>query len=273
MPVLSPPCAVRGDSGWRTTARWRERVVRLDCGEKGLGGRLLGPFEGDVLVEVPGRAGERVFLGRGTRAWRIPANPERPGGLGTFLRMGFWHVLSGPDHLLFLLGLVLLCPRVGSLAWTVTAFTAGHATTLALVTLGVVRFPARLAEVGIAASLVVVALELGRRPERRAPPVALAFPFGLLHGLGFANAFSTLGLAGPALVASVGVFHVGIEGAQLLLVACARTLRMRPGPWSPARADTCARLVIGSLGVFWVLERLGTAALLRRFFFSPPGLP
>src|SRR5262249_24560958 len=143
------------------------------------------------------------------------------------------------------------------------AFTLGHSVTLSLAVLGVVHIPARPVEVLIAASIVVVAVEITRQAQgsavwSRRLPWAIALAFGLLHGLGFAGALAPVGLPPEEIPLALGSFNIGIELGQLCfvgVVVLARTaLRALPWHWPQARAFVPA-YVIGTLAVFWVFER------------------
>src|SRR5262249_8082895 len=133
-------------------------------------------------------------------------------------------ILSGPDHLLFLLALVLLVRGWRQLALTITAFTVAHSVSLALAVLDVVRLPTAPVEALIAARIVPVAIE-GLRPPGTPPtlmgraPWLAAFCFGLLHGLGFASAITQLGLPRDHLPAALAAFNLGVEAGQLAVVA------------------------------------------------------
>jgi hypothetical protein len=181
-----------------------------------------------------------------------------------YVRLGAEHLAEGVDHLMFLAGLFLLVPGAQRLVATLTAFTLGHATTLALVGLGAPAPPALVVEVGIAASLVVLALELARgAPGSFAARPALASgAFGLLHGLGFAGALREVGLPEDALPLALFGFHVGVELAQLVFVALlgAGALAVRAALRSPPRLRALAGHALGGLGACLVLDRL--AALL-----------
>jgi hypothetical protein len=193
--------------------------------------------------------------------------------LGVFVshaRMGARHLAGGLDHLLFVAGLVALLGGGRRLLVAVTAFTAGHSVTLALATLGLVRAPAVLVEVAIALTLVWLAVELTRRTDglgdrvgvaRR--PFALPFAFGLLHGLGFASALGELGVPAREIPLALGGFNVGIEVGQLALVAgllALAALARRFADVSSARSLRWAALApayaIGSLGIYWCLDRV-----------------
>lgn len=186
---------------------------------------------------------------------------------GLYGRLGVEHIASGFDHLLFVLGLVLLVEGRRRLVATVTAFTAGHSVTLALASLGVVHVPQRPTEAAIAISIFVLAVELARPRETetllRRSPWAMAILFGLLHGLGFAGALSEVGLPEREIPVALFSFNLGIEIGQLAFVAVVlvtifwadRSLRSILQPWR----TTLSRLPaygIGALATFWTLERL-----------------
>ena len=138
--------------------------------------------------------------------------------LGVFVGEGLAHILSGFDHLLFVLSLALVSRRARDLTWTITAFTAGHSVSLALAALDVLRVSPRLAEPAIAATIVWVAVENVRREEPR-HRAWLALGFGLIHGLGFGSSLRDLGMpTGGVLPALVG-FNLGVELGQLMVIA------------------------------------------------------
>lgn len=199
-------------------------------------------------------------------SFEIPRLQSVTDVLWQYGRLGVEHILSGWDHLAFVLGLLLLV-RGRALLWTITAFTLGHSITLALAVLGFVWVPQAAIEALIALSIFVLAIELVRRwsgarawlGER---PWSMALGFGLLHGLGFAGALHELGLPSHEIPAALFAFNVGIEIGQLLFVGVAllvaqlarfAPVRVRPAlRWVPAYA-------IGSLGFYWFLDRLGAA--------------
>ena len=186
----------------------------------------------------------------------------------TYVGLGVEHILSGIDHLLFVLCLLLLVRGVRKLLATVTAFTLAHSITLAAATLGFVRVPAAPVEATIALSIVFLASELvrgeaGRSAVTRSYPWLVAFSFGLLHGLGFAGALAEVGLPqGEIPLALLGVQCRCRAGAARLhrrrAVAGAHRARLplrRPG-WAPSAAG----YAIGSMAAFWVFARLAAAA-------------
>ncbi len=193
----------------------------------------------------------------------VPARPQRWSVLRDYARLGIEHIMSGPDHLLFVLGLVLLAATPAALLATVTAFTLGHSITLALAVLEKVRLPQGPVEVAIAGSVFFLAVELARPVESRGEigrrPWWMAFAFGLLHGLGFAGALREAGLPAGEIPLALAAFNVGIEAGQLAfvgVVVAAGALIARLPLTLPAWTRSVPVYLIGSLAAFWLFERV-----------------
>jgi hypothetical protein len=180
----------------------------------------------------------------------VPLDPRWHQAAWRFIQMGFFHILSGPDHLLFLAALVI--PFAGSirklrpLVWIVTAFTVAHSMTLAASALGwapdALWFPP-LIETLIAASIVYMAFENIAGTQSGSWRFATAFGFGLVHGFGFSFALrETMQFAGSHLALSLAAFNVGVEAGQLLVLAA---------------VVPCLALLFR----FWVAERMGVILL------------
>lgn len=183
-----------------------------------------------------------------------------------YLTLGVEHILKGLDHLLFVLGLILLAASRSALVWTITAFTLGHSVTLGLTALGYVSLPVDLIEFLIALSIFVVAVELvknnGKSGWLRKRPWLAASTFGLLHGMGFAGALLEIGLPKDEVVWSLLLFNLGIEAGQLLFVAVALLFAL---VWQSSASMLNPQIkhalnwvpvyVIGSLSAFWMIER------------------
>jgi hypothetical protein len=254
-------------------------------------------FEAAYLQRLAGRAmagvvltatGVRSFLGQKVlrpddAVFEIPitTDAETPGtppmpGFRRYALLGVEHILTGFDHLLFVLALLLVCRRVRTVAVVVSCFTAAHSVTLALAALDVVALPGRVVEPLIAASIVLVGMEnlvRGNEPDKSWPNGwrpgrwlivrwALAFAFGLIHGLGFASALVEIGLGrdGAPIVAPLVAFNLGIELGQLAialpLFALLSRLRALPGF---ARAGVkIASLLVAAVGLAWLIQRLIT---------------
>jgi hydrogenase/urease accessory protein HupE len=182
-----------------------------------------------------------------------------------YFGLGVEHILTGVDHLIFVLGLLLLVQSRLRLVKTITAFTLAHSITLSAAALGWVRVSPPVVEAVIALSIVFLALELVRANRGRLglsaqKPWLVAFSFGLLHGFGFAGALLEIGLPKDAVPLSLLLFNLGVEAGQLLFVlavllllifASRRLPRLNPawGRWVPPYA-------IGSFSAYWLVERL-----------------
>jgi hydrogenase/urease accessory protein HupE len=192
----------------------------------------------------------------------------------TFVVSGIEHILIGPDHILFLIGLLLLGGTLARLALIVTAFTIGHSITLSLAALDLVSPPAYFIEPLIALTIVVVGADnlLVLRGTRTVqdgsapsvPSVAdirawLAAGFGLIHGFGFAYVLKEFGLPQAALAWSLFAFNVGVEIGQLLIVAVVAGSLMFIARRRPAAARVLAiggSIAVIIAGVYWFIERV-----------------
>ncbi|MEA1673878.1 HupE/UreJ family protein [Nitrospirillum sp. BR 11163] len=139
-----------------------------------------------------------------------------------YLRLGFLHILpEGLDHILFVLGIFLLTTRLRSILVQVTAFTLAHSVTLGLTMYGVISLPSRVVEPLIALSVAYVAVENIMTARLTPWRPLVVFAFGLLHGMGFAGALADLHLARRDVIPALVSFNVGIELAQLSIIAAA----------------------------------------------------
>ena len=175
-----------------------------------------------------------------------------------FLLLGVEHILTGYDHLAFLLALLLAGGSLRSNAKVITSFTLAHSLTLALATLGVVNISPVIVEPVIAASVVFVGLEnlFARRITAR---WLVTFVFGLVHGLGFASALRDLGIGGPGGQVAIPLlsFNVGVELAQIAIAALVLPLvwRLEQRPVFKLKHVPALSLLIASAGVYWFLAR------------------
>ena len=190
----------------------------------------------------------------------------------TFVLSGIEHIMIGPDHILFLIGLLLLGGTLARLALIVTAFTIGHSITLSLAALDILSPPAYFIEPLIALTIVVVGadnlLVLRAQPHqctrmhprtRRDIRAWLAAGFGLIHGFGFAYVLKEFGLPQVALAWSLFAFNVGVEIGQLLIVAVVAGSLMFIRKRSPAVARVIAlggSVAVILAGVYWFIERV-----------------
>jgi hydrogenase/urease accessory protein HupE len=248
----------------------------LQCAAGGLAGPLtvagVGKRYSAVIVKIDWLDGQtRVYTLTGNSpSVRLYGSADDRRGMGDIARaytiLGIEHILTGYDHLAFVLGLLFLVGFRRKLIWTITAFTVAHSLTLASAALGILTLRSPPVEASIALSIVLVAEEalVDRDTLARRLPAALAFLFGLVHGLGFAGALKEIGLPQTHLPIALLTFNVGVEIGQLLTVAvCYGVYRMLPkdAAWLP-RARVAALYGIGGLAAFWSWGRI--AALVGR---------
>ena len=200
-----------------------------------------------------------------------------------FFDNGVWHILSGYDHIAFLL--VLLLPAVfvcGSDGWEpgprfsvvffnvlkiVSAFSLAHTLTLSAAALGLVRLPSRLVESAIAASIVWGALS-NFYPRRVSRAWQVAFAFGLMHGFGFASVLQDLDLARAPLLRALVSFNLGVEAGQLAGVAAFLPIAywLRAGAFYRRVVFVSGSGLLGLLGAAWLIERVFNVALISKLF-------
>lgn len=222
----------------------------------------------DVLVRVHllGSPVSTTMI-RPSHPWiEIAAATDRLDVAKTFVMHGIDHILTGYDHLLFVLALMFIARSWRALFATVTAFTAAHSITLTLATLGFVHVPGPPVEAAIAFSILLLACEIirirrGQSSLTAKRPWLVAFAFGLLHGLGFASALADLALPSSDIPLALLFFNVGVELGQLMFIAAViATVRLakivRCPPYVGRSAATVASYVIGGLAAFWFVERL-----------------
>lgn len=277
-PELSNGWLARPPADDFVTPAFRIRSWRIAATGDPLSGRTLSVAGlersiTDVLVSV------RLADGR---RFETILKPDRPSAAITFAApgaglaapayfgLGVEHILTGIDHLMFVLGLLLLVGVRWRLVKAITAFTLAHSLTLGASALGWAAAPAAVIEALVALSIVFVAAELasGRRERGLTArhPWLVAFVFGLLHGFAFAGALSEVGLPKDAIPQALLLFNLGVEAGQLLFVGAAilailalRPLRARlPAAWARL-APRLPPYAIGAFAAFWFLERTAAA--------------
>ena len=190
-------------------------------------------------VELYGSADDRRGTGEIARAYTL---------------LGIQHILTGIDHLLFVVGLLFLVGFGRRLIGTITAFTVAHSVTLALSALGLITLRSAPVEATIAMSIVLVASEALREKDTlaRRVPALVSFLFGLVHGLGFAGALKRIGLPPTHLPLALLTFNVGVEIGQLLMVLAAYAFVRLPISRSLlGRARRPALYVVGAVAAYW----------------------
>jgi len=217
-----------------------------------------------TILDQSTTAGVKHLLGPGADSppFRIgetsARSVERRDVIGDYLVLGFEHILPrGVDHILFVLGLFLLSPRIRPLLWQVSAFTLAHTLTLGLSIYGVIALPSRLVESLIAASIAYVAVENVFTSELKPWRPALVFGFGLLHGLGFAAVLRELGLPEGEYLTALISFNVGVEVGQLAVIGAALLVLgwFRERSWYRRRVVVPASVTIALVGIYWAVQR------------------
>jgi hydrogenase/urease accessory protein HupE len=233
------------------------QTIRID----GLPGSIT-----DVLARVERDDGTaqiaRLLPARPAFVVESPADAS--GVAWTYLVLGIEHILSGIDHLLYILALLFLVKGWRRIVATMSAFTATHSLTLSAAALGWVHVPQPPVEACIALSIVFVAREIvetrrGRPGLTGRWPWVVSFTFGLMHGFGFAGALAEVGLPTRAIPVALLFFNVGVEVGQLMFVAAVLTVITAttrvPRRW-PQWIEGVPAYAIGSLAMLWVIERV-----------------
>jgi hydrogenase/urease accessory protein HupE len=263
------PSSCSGLSDPRTIAVNNTFIDRWDvrCAAGLAGGKIV--IDGlsstivDVLVRVERLDGsvETARLTPSSPAFVVRGAPGRWQSAMAYTTLGIEHILYGPDHLLFVFGLLLLVRDARALLKTITAFTVAHSLTLAAATFGYVKVAVAPVEATIALSVLFLAVELMRSRTgveglaQRAPWI-VAFCFGLLHGLGFASTLSRMGLSAADIPMALLLFNVGVElgqlGFVLVVVAVARAWATLEITW-PRWVSLVPIYVLGGFAalIFW----------------------
>jgi hydrogenase/urease accessory protein HupE len=219
----------------------------------------------DALVRIAplGRPVQAARLTPDAPMAEIAIKAETAQVAKTYFVLGVEHILTGFDHLLFVLSLVLLLTSGWQIAKAVTAFTVAHSITLIATSLHLLSVPRQPVEVCIALSIIFLAVEIVKshpstpRLSERIPWV-VAFAFGLLHGFGFAGALAEIGLPEGEVPMALLTFNLGVEAGQLLIVGAGLILlalirRVAAARLSAARGAMA--YAIGSVAAFWLIER------------------
>jgi hypothetical protein len=274
--LLTPRLMLRGDAPLRVV--WTEIAPQADKAQLRLTFRVDGPpparldvrtdlfpsdrqhqtivnlYEGDTL-------GEQWIFARGspTRSYFAGTSAGALAVLQSFLPSGIHHILIGPDHILFLVGLMLLGGRFAQMVKIVTAFTIGHSVTLALAALNLVTPPASIIEPAIALTIIFVGADNLLRGEGRDLRAYEAGVFGLVHGFGFANVLRESGLPTQNLLLSLFGFNVGVELGQLAIVVVIATLVdfiWKRSAIMGYRVAVAGSVVVIAMGGYWFVERI-----------------
>jgi len=248
------------------------RVVEANSGLAGKRVEFIGlqATITDILVRVRLRDGSGASaLVRPSQPWiEIAGSRGMLETAGSFIAHGIQHISLGVDHLLFVLGLLLIVKDRWMLLKTITAFTVAHSITLAMATFGYAAAPVAPLNAAIALSILFLGPEIVRSWRGDTSftirhPWVVAFLFGLLHGFGFAGALTGAGLPANDLPLALLSFNIGVEigqvGFVLLVVLLERSFHQLLIRW-PGRIQAMPGYAVGSLGAFWTIQR--TAILL-----------
>jgi hydrogenase/urease accessory protein HupE len=275
--MLAPRVSLRGD-GQRLTIDWTSlevlrddmamkltyRIDDVDVGALAIDTHLF-PYDGQHqtfvnIYEDSTLRQQLIFNGETDEyTYYLGTRQGAMAVMRTFIPSGIQHILIGPDHILFLVGLLLLGGSWGALVRIVTAFTIGHSITLSLAALDMVNPPPSLIEPAIALSIVFVGADNLVRGDGRDLRAWVALVFGLVHGFGFANVLREFGLPREALGWSLFSFNVGVEIGQLgivLVVASVLAAIRRRSEWLGLRVAMAGSVVVIVAGAYWFVERV-----------------
>jgi hydrogenase/urease accessory protein HupE len=242
----------------------------VDCGSSGMINETividdLPATQTDTLLRIQLIDGSMhtTVLRPDSPSFLVPEKASKSKVAGSYLVLGIEHILGGFDHLLFVLGLLLIVRSTMLLIKTITSFTLAHSVTLAMAALGFVHVPQAPVEAVIALSIIFLATELvkqhrGETGLTTRAPWLVALCFGLLHGFGFAGALTEVGLPQSDIPLALLFFNVGVEVGQLMFVSgvvvvtwMIKKLKFR---W-PVWIEQAPAYAIGSLAAFWFIQR------------------
>lgn len=177
-----------------------------------------------------------------------------------YLELGYTHILPlGLDHILFVLSLYLLSPKLKPVLYQATAFTVAHSVTLGLSMYHVIKPPASIVEPVIALSIMYVALENIFSPKLKKSRIGIVFLFGLVHGMGFASALGQLGLPQKSYLTSILMFNLGVELGQITVILSAYLLFGKwfgSKPWYRKGIVIPLSVIIATIAGYWTIQRL-----------------
>ncbi|KYF89592.1 hypothetical protein BE17_14555 [Sorangium cellulosum] len=252
----------------------RFAAPRLDCGERGLTGRVgfdgLGDLSTSGMIKIKWADGGTQILTLTAAQPHVRVSEARLDtralrGASSFIWIGVTHIWLGLDHLLFVVGLLWLLDSWRVLIKTVTAFTIAHSLTLGAATFGLRSPPTAPVEAVIALSIAFIAVEIAGEARTKQPsltrkrPWVVAFVFGLLHGFGFASALAELEVARAELPIALLCFNVGVEIGQLVFIGGLLALRAALRRLERAlglRFAIAGYYSMGILAMYWFFERV-----------------
>jgi hypothetical protein len=178
-----------------------------------------------------------------------------------YLKLGYKHILpEGFDHILFVVGLCLLCNKVKVILWQATAFTVAHSITLAMSMKNIIVAPGEVVEPIIALSIVFIGVENLLLKELKPWRIVLVFMFGLIHGLGFASSLNEIGLPRNKFTTSILSFNLGVELGQITIILLVFALLIYPfgrKVWYRNRVVYPISVALAIIAAFWTVQRIG----------------
>jgi hydrogenase/urease accessory protein HupE len=269
-PKLPARCSNLTEPVVQTLASGAVERWLVDCGSSGMinetiviDGLPLTQTDTLLRVQLIDGSMHTAVLRPDSSSFLVPEKASKSKVAGSYLLLGIEHILGGFDHLLFVLGLLLIVRSTKLLIKTITSFTLAHSVTLAMATLGFVHVPQAPVEAVIALSIIFLATELSNQHRGETglttrAPWLVALTFGLLHGFGFAGALTELGLPQLDIPLALLFFNGGVEVGQLMFVAgvlvvtwMIKKMKFR---W-PAWVEQVPAYAIGSLAAFWFIQR------------------
>ena len=177
-----------------------------------------------------------------------------------YLKLGYTHIIPlGLDHILFVVCLFFLSPKLKTVLWQATAFTVAHSITLGLAMYGLISPPTYIVEPIIALSIMFVAIENIISDKLRPSRIVTVFAFGLIHGMGFASVLTDLGLPKDKFVTSLLAFNGGVELGQITVILLAWLLIgkwFNKKPWYKKRVVIPISAIIAVIALYWTIERI-----------------
>ena len=257
--VLFPSSCIRKNDPLFYQSKYVVENITLNC-ESSIKGNFIEILDLSVLTDslvtinyINGQVFEGLVNLRNSKL--LVPNKTSLLGRGYF-QLGLVHLYSGLDHILFLLGLLLLVSGFLNVIKTVTAFTIAHTITLALSVTGLIYIPQSTIEILIAITIIYLAIEISQNKLYKSPPWLIAFGFGLLHGFGFASALTDIGFSDGNLFYSLLFFNIGIELAQigviLIFSLCIYVMKISSFKFNYSLAIS---YLLGGAGFYWVLDR------------------
>jgi len=181
-----------------------------------------------------------------------------------YLKLGFTHILPlGLDHILFVLSIFFLNTQLKTIIWQATAFTVAHSITLGLAMYGFISPPTHIVEPIIALSIMFIAIENIISEQLKPSRIIIVFVFGLIHGMGFANVLTELGLPHNQFLTSLLTFNLGVELGQIAVIILAWFLIgkwFNKKSWYRKRIVIPISAIIALIAIYWTIERTFFAA-------------